>query len=166
MKVFRKVADPLTYTVVGHDGPRSLTPSIVNTFETSIPVRAGDVLGNNSKSQSTTPPTPRPRRVIHRPATRPRRRPDGDLVLKADPLRLNISASWKPTRIRWLWGQNAGSVPHKCEHSGGPVPRRARHACHHVKKKKCKKNKKKHRRVGVSLKEEVQEKEAPLGLWS
>ena len=50
MKVFRKVADPLTYTVVGHDGPRPLTPSIVNTFQTSLPVRAGDVLGNNSKS--------------------------------------------------------------------------------------------------------------------
>ena len=50
MKVFRQVADPLTYTVVGHDGPRPLTPSIVNTFQTSLPVKAGDVLGNNSKS--------------------------------------------------------------------------------------------------------------------
>ena len=50
MKVFRKVTDPLTYTVIGHDGPRPLTPSIVNTFQTSLPVKAGDVLGNNSKS--------------------------------------------------------------------------------------------------------------------
>lgn len=45
MKIFRKVADPVTYTVVGHDGPRPLNAGAVNTFPTSIPVNAGDVLG-------------------------------------------------------------------------------------------------------------------------
>ncbi len=45
MKVFRHVAGP-TYMAVGHDGPRALTPSSVNTFSgISIPVMAGDVLG-------------------------------------------------------------------------------------------------------------------------
>ena len=50
MKVFRKVADPATYVVVGHDGPRNLTESTVNTFPTSIPVKPGDFLGLNAAS--------------------------------------------------------------------------------------------------------------------
>ena len=45
MKMFRKLADPATYTVVGHDGPRFLTPGVVNTFTASIAVKPGDVLG-------------------------------------------------------------------------------------------------------------------------
>jgi hypothetical protein len=44
MKVFRQVAGN-RYTVVGHDGPRPLTPSTVNTFPASVPAKAGDVLG-------------------------------------------------------------------------------------------------------------------------
>jgi hypothetical protein len=44
LKVFRPVAG-LTYTVVGHDGPRTLVKSALNTFPTSIAVKAGDVLG-------------------------------------------------------------------------------------------------------------------------
>jgi hypothetical protein len=43
-KVFRQVAG-LTYMVVGHDGPRALTGGVLNTFPSSIPVRAGDVIG-------------------------------------------------------------------------------------------------------------------------
>ncbi len=47
-KVFRNVSG-LDYMVVGHDGPRSLTPSTVNTFSSlNIPVKPGDVLGNNA----------------------------------------------------------------------------------------------------------------------
>jgi hypothetical protein len=46
-KVFRKIAEPATYEVVAHDGPRALTPggTAGNTFRTALPVRAGDVLG-------------------------------------------------------------------------------------------------------------------------
>jgi hypothetical protein len=51
MKVFRQVTG-LTYTVVGHDGPRSLTPGVVNTFPANIPVRQGDVLGFNDNDGS------------------------------------------------------------------------------------------------------------------
>ena len=47
MKVFRQVAG-LTYSVVGHDGPRNLTANGVNTFPTSIPVRSGDILGSRT----------------------------------------------------------------------------------------------------------------------
>jgi hypothetical protein len=47
MKMWRKVAGPLTFQVVGHDGFRALTPSTVNTFKTNIPVQPGDVLGVN-----------------------------------------------------------------------------------------------------------------------
>lgn len=46
MKVFRQTG-PETYVVVGHDGPRPLTPSAVNTFPiaTPIPVLPGDIVG-------------------------------------------------------------------------------------------------------------------------
>jgi hypothetical protein len=45
MKVFRKVADPATYQVVGHDGPRPLNSGVLNTFPASVAVMPGDVLG-------------------------------------------------------------------------------------------------------------------------
>jgi hypothetical protein len=47
MKVFRKVDDPHTYRVVGHDGPATLTPdgTVGNSFAASIQVQRGDVLG-------------------------------------------------------------------------------------------------------------------------
>ena len=48
MKVFRKVAEPKTWMIVGHDGPRDLAPAVVNTFPTNIAVKAGDVLGLNT----------------------------------------------------------------------------------------------------------------------
>src|SRR5689334_11847733 len=37
LKIFRKVSDPNVYQAVGHDGPRNLTASSVNTFQVSIP---------------------------------------------------------------------------------------------------------------------------------
>jgi hypothetical protein len=45
MKFWRPLGGS-SYQAVGHDGPRSPTPSIVNTFSgLNIPVKAGDVLG-------------------------------------------------------------------------------------------------------------------------
>jgi hypothetical protein len=44
MKVYRRISG-VTYQVVGHSGPRTLTPSIVNTFSTDVAVQPGDVLG-------------------------------------------------------------------------------------------------------------------------
>jgi hypothetical protein len=47
MKVYRQLG-PTTYMAVGHDGPRPLTGSALNTFTgISVPVKAGDVLGNS-----------------------------------------------------------------------------------------------------------------------
>jgi hypothetical protein len=46
MKVFRRVSDPF-YRVVGLDGPRNLQSGILNTFQSSVPVQAGDILGLN-----------------------------------------------------------------------------------------------------------------------
>ena len=98
MKVFRKVADPLTYTVVGHDGPRPLTPSTVNTFQTSLPVQAGDVLGNNSKSPADNAsyfPAPGESFIDIQPGLADGQ--TGSFVLEAGGLRLNISAVLEPT---------------------------------------------------------------------
>jgi hypothetical protein len=54
-KVFRKTADPAHYQAVGHDGPHPLMPSVVNTFATSIPVNAGDVIGLNDENAIDVP---------------------------------------------------------------------------------------------------------------
>ena len=53
MKIFRKSAGPMDYSVVGHD-TRPLTPGTVNTFPVAIPipVQAGDVLGLNTANDA------------------------------------------------------------------------------------------------------------------
>jgi hypothetical protein len=47
MKIFRQVSG-LEYSVVAHDGPRTLTPDSLNTFSATIPVKPGDVVGLNT----------------------------------------------------------------------------------------------------------------------
>jgi hypothetical protein len=54
LKVFRKVADPATYRVVSHDGPRDLTPGTLNTVPANVPVEPGDVIGINSAMPAST----------------------------------------------------------------------------------------------------------------
>ena len=51
MKIWRSVFGT-TYTVVGHDGPRTLTASGLNTFPAGVPVKTGDVLGFHSGTTS------------------------------------------------------------------------------------------------------------------
>jgi hypothetical protein len=101
MKVFRKIADPSTYQVVGHDGPRDLTEGALNTFPASIAVTPGDTLGLNIQNAA-----------VHSNAclffppgggeSNPTR--DGDLAdgasgtfFPGDPGRLNITAVFVPT---------------------------------------------------------------------
>jgi hypothetical protein len=45
LRIYRKVGDPATYQVVGHDGPHPVAANTVTSFDASVPVRAGDVLG-------------------------------------------------------------------------------------------------------------------------
>jgi hypothetical protein len=52
-KVWRKVGDPATYQVVGVDGPRTLTPSALNTFPVNIAVQPGDLIGFHKPLPST-----------------------------------------------------------------------------------------------------------------
>ena len=52
MKIFRKVADPARYEVVGHEGPRTLAAGALNSFPAAIPVKPGDVLGMNDNDGS------------------------------------------------------------------------------------------------------------------
>jgi hypothetical protein len=54
MKIFRKVADPARYQIVGHDGPRPLAGGLLNTFPASVPVKPGDVLGVSGTSSVDT----------------------------------------------------------------------------------------------------------------
>jgi hypothetical protein len=48
LKVWRAAAPPGNYMPIGHDGPRTLSPSVVNTFPANLPVQPGDVLGLHS----------------------------------------------------------------------------------------------------------------------
>jgi len=52
LKVFRKLAGPNTYQVVGHEGPRAIVPNTTagNAFFANIPVKPGDILGVHSNS--------------------------------------------------------------------------------------------------------------------
>src|SRR5262245_29774952 len=45
LKIFRKTGEPATYQVAGHDGPEAIAANSIRTFQASIPVKAGDVLG-------------------------------------------------------------------------------------------------------------------------
>jgi hypothetical protein len=141
MKVFRKVADPLTYTVVGHDGPRPLIPSIVNTFQASIPVKAGDVLGNNSKSPADNAsyfPAPGESFIDLQPGLADGQM--GTFLLSADPLRLNISAVLEPDADQDGFGDETQDQCPTDAATRGPCP-----VTPVTQKKKCKKHKKKHR---------------------
>jgi hypothetical protein len=52
-KVFRPLGGT-SFLVVGHDGPRLLTPNALNTFPVAIPVQAGDHIGINIPATGTT----------------------------------------------------------------------------------------------------------------
>jgi len=52
MKVFRHVSG-LNYSVVGHDGPKSLAAGKLNSFKTNIAVKPGDLIGMNDNDSST-----------------------------------------------------------------------------------------------------------------
>jgi hypothetical protein len=55
MKIYRPLGGRI-YMVVGHDGPHSLLGGVLNTFTTtSIAVKAGDVLGSSTPSDSGFP---------------------------------------------------------------------------------------------------------------
>jgi hypothetical protein len=55
-KVFRPEGEG-KFKVVAHDGPRALSPSTVNTFAVSIPVKTGDVIGYNDTASASAHPT-------------------------------------------------------------------------------------------------------------
>lgn len=56
LKIFRP-SGPGTYSVVAHDGPQPLAPSVLNVFPVGIPVQAGDVVGLHTLSKFESSPT-------------------------------------------------------------------------------------------------------------
>jgi hypothetical protein len=53
LKIFRHVTGN-EYAVVGHDGPHNLAPSALNTFQTNIPVKPGDLVGVHTGTGAVT----------------------------------------------------------------------------------------------------------------
>jgi len=45
LKIFRKIAEPDLYLVVGHDGPYPLTSGAINPFPANVAVKRNDLLG-------------------------------------------------------------------------------------------------------------------------
>lgn len=107
MKIFRRVAEPARYMVVGHDGPRPLAESTLNTFPTSIPVNPGDVLGLNQASGGggTQCRFPAPGELAH--PLRFANLSDGeseDFILGDPGYRMNITSVFEPTNTFTLGG--------------------------------------------------------------
>jgi len=99
MQIFRPLGGS-TYMAVAHDGPRPLNPSALNTFTgLSVPVKAGDVLGNSTPSSAGLPAAlfpgaPGDEHLVHSPALA-----DGDQAPFGPDGgdRVNISAVINPT---------------------------------------------------------------------
>jgi hypothetical protein len=53
MKVYSSLAGT-SFQVVVHDGPKTLTPNTLNTFQTNLAVKSGDILGNSTGPANTT----------------------------------------------------------------------------------------------------------------
>jgi hypothetical protein len=96
MKAYRKVADPATYRVVGHDGPRRLSGGEVNTFAASIAVQPGDVIGFNESGANNACTFAATGDSVLRKAGK---LGDGeqDAFMSVPDLRLNITAQLVPT---------------------------------------------------------------------
>ena len=97
MKFYRSLGG-VAYQIVGHDGPRTVAPNTPNTFQTSIAVKAGDILGNY------TPDTVGPVCTFNVTGESYFRRSGnladgtgGDFTLFNMDRRLNISAQVEPT---------------------------------------------------------------------
>jgi hypothetical protein len=54
LRIFRPLGGA-SYLAVAHDGPRTLSPSAINTFPVSIAVNRGDILGDDSSGTSNFP---------------------------------------------------------------------------------------------------------------
>jgi hypothetical protein len=54
LRIFRPLGAS-SYLAVAHDGLRTLTPSLINTFPVSIAVQPGDILGDDSSSTANFP---------------------------------------------------------------------------------------------------------------
>jgi hypothetical protein len=111
-KVFRPLGGD-AYLVVGHDGPRPLTPNTLNTFPVSIPVQAGDILGlavpANSPSNCVFYTTQSSDKIGYIKGLAP----DGATVTQEssfDESRLNISAVLLPPPTIAAISPAAGSV--------------------------------------------------------
>jgi hypothetical protein len=53
MKVYRSLGGT-SYQVIVHDGPHTITPNTLNTFQVNLAVKAGDILGNSTGPADTT----------------------------------------------------------------------------------------------------------------
>jgi PASTA domain/IPT/TIG domain len=56
-KVVRPAGPFGKFTIVAHDGPRTLAPSALNTFRTTLPIQAGDVIMTNDVNASEALPS-------------------------------------------------------------------------------------------------------------
>jgi len=105
LKVMRRTADPAQFAVVGESGLETLSPASVNTFSTSLPVQAGDLIGVRTEGGAacafpTTSPSDAVRSQLDSALPPPLGTPPSDpgtggtasLVVSTPSTRLNVSA--------------------------------------------------------------------------
>ena len=125
MKIFRKVADPMDYKVVGHD-LRALTAGTINTFPVSIPVQAGDVLGLNDANANAVnnacdfDATPATRFAL--PGD-PADNETATFSIDANNVRDNVAALFEPAPANTPTGQRAAALK-KCKKKHSKKARR------------------------------------------
>lgn len=97
MKFYRSLGG-VAYQIVGHDGPRTVAANTLNTFQTSIAVKAGDILGNYTATTVTPVCTfAVTGESYFRRAGNLADGNAGDFTLFSGGRRLNISAQVEPT---------------------------------------------------------------------
>jgi hypothetical protein len=110
MKIFRLIAAPDLYLIVGRDGPRTLAPGVINTFPANVAVKRGDVLGIHIPNPAGGPgciiPVPSGD-LFYFNNTNLGDGATGNLALREASGRLNINAVFNPTNAFTIGGQVA-----------------------------------------------------------
>jgi hypothetical protein len=97
LKVFRTVAAPSTFKVVGHDGPRNLAGGL-NQFSADLRVQPGDILGSNWSGAAGACTFFTPSEAYdYRPGDLPDATTDAFNIDATHNSRVNISAEITPT---------------------------------------------------------------------
>jgi hypothetical protein len=118
-KIYRPLGGPLrgeSFLVVAHDGPRTLTPSRINTFSVAFPIQVGDVISTDDVNATIEVPsacefeTGNPADLV---SYTEGDAPDGSTILTEgteEEVRMNVTATILPPPVIASLTPAAGSI--------------------------------------------------------